>query len=77
MDNYRFVDAGQRNVDNDKETNRYLVGLRGVTDAGWDWESAVSYSTAEAFDVTHNRVSNTLLDGLLHKTGPGAPGPVL
>ena len=28
-----------------------LMGLRGVTDTGWDWESAVSYSTAEAEDV--------------------------
>ena len=64
MDNYRFVDAGPRIVDNDKETNRMLMGLRGVTDTGWDWESAISYSTAEAEDVTHNRVSNTLIDQL-------------
>ena len=75
MDNYRFVDAGPRIVDNDKETNRYLVGVRGVTDKGWDWESAVSYSTAEAFDVTHNRVSNTLMDALLHREGPSAYNP--
>ena len=54
MDNYRFVDAGARVVDNDKQTDRYLVGVRGQTDDGWDWESAASYSVAEAFDVTHN-----------------------
>ena len=75
MDNYRFVDAGPRIVDNDKETNRMLMGLRGVTEAGWDWESAVSYSTAEAEDVTHNRVSNTLIDQLLQATGANAYNP--
>ena len=75
MDNYRFVDAGPRIVDNDKETTRMLLGLRGVTEGGWDWESAVSYSTAEAEDVTHNRVSNTLIDQLLQATGPNAYNP--
>ena len=75
MDNYRFVDAGPRIVDNDKETTRYLVGVRGDTSTGWDWESAVSYSVAEAFDVTHNRVSNTLMDQLLHRTDETAYNP--
>ena len=75
MDNYRFVDAGARNVDNDKETTRYLVGVRGDTTTGWDWESAASYSVAEAFDVTHNRVSNTLMDMLLHRTDETAYNP--
>ena len=75
MDNYRFVDAGARNVDNDKETTRYLVGVRGDTTTGWDWESAASYSVAEAFDVTHNRVSNTLMDALLHRTDETAYNP--
>ena len=75
MDNYRFVDAGPRIVDNDKETTRYLLGVRGDTSTGWDWESAVSYSVAEAFDVTHNRVSNTLMDQLLHRTDETAYNP--
>ena len=75
IDNYRFVDAGPRIVDNDKETNRMLAGIRGDLDSGWSWESAVSYSWAEAFDVTHNRVSNTLIDALLHAEGPAAYNP--
>ena len=75
MDNYRFVDAGPRVVDNDKETTRYLVGVRGDTSTGWDWETAASYSVAEAFDVTHNRVSNTLMDQLLHRTDETAYNP--
>ena len=75
IDNYRFVDAGPRIVDNDKETNRMLAGIRGDLDSGWSWESAISYSWAEAFDVTHNRVSNTLIDALLHAEGPNAYNP--
>ena len=75
IDNYRFVDAGPRIVDNDKETNRMLAGIRGDLDSGWSWESAISYSWAEAFDVTHNRVSNTLVDALLHAEGPNAYNP--
>ena len=75
IDNYRFVDAGPRIVDNNKETNRMLAGIRGDLDSGWSWESAISYSWAEAFDVTHNRVSNTLIDALLHAQGPGAYNP--
>ena len=75
MDNYRFVDAGARVVDNNKQTDRYLVGVRGETDDGWDWETAASYSVAEAFDVTHNRVSNTLMDALLHRTDETAYNP--
>ena len=75
MDNYRFVDAGPRIVDNEKQTDRYLVGVRGSTDEGWDWETAASYSVAEAFDVTHNRVSNTLMDALLHRTDETAYNP--
>ena len=75
IDFYRFVDAGPRIVDNDKETNRLLYGMRGDLNSGWSWESAVSYSWAEAFDVTHNRVSNTIVDGLLHASGPNAYNP--
>ena len=75
IDNYRFVDAGPRVVDNDKETNRMLAGIRGDLDSGWSWESAISYSWAEAFDVTHNRISNTLIDALLHAEGPNAYNP--
>ena len=75
MDNYRFTDAGPRVIDNNKETSRYLVGVRGETNTGWDWETAASYSVAEAFDVAHNRVSNTLMDQLLHRTDLTAYNP--
>ena len=40
-----------------KEDYRYLLGLRGVTESNWSWESAILYSRAKANDVTSGRVS--------------------
>jgi iron complex outermembrane receptor protein len=49
-----------RVIDNEKETTRFLAGLRGST-GEWDWETAILYSKAKANDLTRNRISNTLL----------------
>ena len=39
IDNWR-PDIGPRIINVDKDTSSYLVGLRGQTDSGWDWETA-------------------------------------
>ena len=39
IDNWR-PDIGPRVINVEKETYRYLMGIRGTTDSGWDWESA-------------------------------------
>lgn len=49
-----------RIVHADKETTRFLAGLRG-TRGDWDWETAVLYSKATTDDLTENRISNNLL----------------
>ena len=41
IDNWR-PDIGPRIINVDKDTSRYLVGLRGQTDSGWDWETAIA-----------------------------------
>ena len=61
IDNWR-PDIGPRIINVDKETSRYLVGLRGQTDSGWDWETAILKSKAESEDFTQNRLSNSLLE---------------
>ena len=61
IDNWR-PDIGPRVINVDKETSRYLIGLRGTTDSGWDWETAVLQSKAESEDFTQNRLSNSLLE---------------
>lgn len=68
IDNYGWIDA-PRIVDNDGETYRFLTGLRGQM-GEWDWESAVVWSRAEKEDVTHNRISNTLMQEALNDPTP-------
>lgn len=68
VDNYRWTEA-PRIVDNDGETYRILTGLRG--DIGdWGWEGAITWNKAEKTDITHNRISNTLMQQLLNDPTP-------
>jgi len=50
-----------RIVNNEKDTTRFLIGLRG-TAGDWDWETAFLTSTAKTEDLTNNRLSNTLME---------------
>jgi len=73
MENYRF-DEAPRIIDNDGDTYRILQGFRG--DMGeWSWESALSWSRATKEDVTHNRVSNILMQEALNDPTPAAYNP--
>ena len=63
IDNYRFTEQ-PRVVDNTGESWRVLQGFR-WTRGDWDWESAVLFSRATQDDITHNRVSNTLMQEAL------------
>ena len=71
IDNWR-PDIGPRVINVEKETYRYLLGIRGTTDSGWDWESAYLYSEAETNDVTDNRLSNSLLQAGLNDSTSNA-----
>ncbi len=73
IDNYRFTQA-PRIVDNDGETYRLLAGVRWST-GDWDWEAAVTRSVAQKEDITHNRVSNTLMQEALNDTTAAAFNP--
>jgi outer membrane receptor protein involved in Fe transport len=68
IDNWR-PDIGPRIINVEKETSRFLIGLRGTTDSGWDWETAILSTKAESEDFTQNRLSNSLLQaGLADST---------
>ena len=73
MDFYRFAEV-PRIVDNDGDAYRLLLGLRGSR-GDWDWESALVYSEATRDDVTHNRISNTLITNALFDPTPSAYNP--
>ncbi|HEX6259067.1 MAG TPA: TonB-dependent receptor [Woeseiaceae bacterium] len=74
MQRYRFVDAGNRRVSVDKDTYRGILGLRGNFGA-WDFDSGLLYSEANSVDVTHNRVSLTLMQRQINLTTPDAYNP--
>ena len=71
IDNWR-PDIGPRIINVDKETSRYLIGLRGTTDSGWDWETAILKSKAKSEDFTQNRLSNSLLQAGLNDSTSNA-----
>lgn len=73
MTNYRFVDAGYQVVKVDNYQARLLGGLRGQW-RGFDWESAVVYSEAEAEDVSPN-INMTALQKQLALSTPDAYNP--
>jgi len=71
IDNWR-PDIGPRVINVEKETYRYLLGFRGQTDSGWDWETAVMHNKATSDDLTENRLSNSLLQAGLNDSTPNA-----
>jgi outer membrane receptor protein involved in Fe transport len=73
MDLYRFAE-NPRITENDGKSYRLLYGLRG-TAGDWDWETALTYSEATRDDITHNRLSNTLITEALFDPTPAAYNP--
>ncbi|WP_288758267.1 TonB-dependent receptor, partial [uncultured Brevundimonas sp.] len=70
---YRFNDVGEQVVDVDNWQSRILGGLRGEW-RGFDWESAILYSEAEATD-TSNAINLTALQASLALSTPDAYNP--
>jgi len=73
LGNYRFVDAGFQEVVVKNFQSRFLGGLRGEW-RGFDWESAILYSAAEAEDLSPN-INMTALQQQLALSTPDAYNP--
>ncbi len=73
FDYYSFAEAN-RLVDNTAKTWRVLQGFRGSW-GDWDWDGAVVWSQAKRDDITHNRISNTLMQEALNDPTPAAYNP--
>ncbi len=73
MSNYRYVDAGFQRVRVENYQARFLAGLRGKWN-GWNWETALLYSEAEAEDRSPN-INMTLLQQQLALATPDAYNP--
>ena len=73
LNQYRFVDAGYQTVNVDNYQARLLAGLKGIY-RGFNWESAIVYSEAEAEDVS-DAVNSTALQRQLALSTPDAYNP--
>ncbi|MES2861605.1 MAG: TonB-dependent receptor plug domain-containing protein, partial [Pseudomonadota bacterium] len=73
LNQYRFVDAGYQKVDVTNYQARALAGLRGEW-RGWDWETALVYSEAEAVDESL-AVNTQALQASLALSTPDAYNP--
>lgn len=73
IDNYRYTEV-PRIVDNQGKSYRFLQGLRGQF-SDWDWETAFVWSRSIKEDVTHNRISNTLVQEALNDPTSNAYNP--
>jgi len=73
LNQYRFVDAGYQRVDVSNYQARALGGLRGEW-RGFDWETALLYSEAEATDES-DAVNTTALQASLALSTPDAYNP--
>ncbi|MFZ9967299.1 MAG: TonB-dependent receptor domain-containing protein [Steroidobacteraceae bacterium] len=73
IDNYRWSEV-PRIVDNDSEMYRIVQGLRGSA-GSWDWEAAATWNKATSDDITHNRISNTLMQEALNDPTSAAYNP--
>ncbi|MFT3670082.1 MAG: TonB-dependent receptor [Pseudoxanthomonas sp.] len=73
MSNYRYVDTGFQRVRVENYQARFLAGLRGEWN-GWNWETALLYSEAEAKDRSPN-INMTALQQQLALSTPDAYNP--
>jgi len=73
MTNYRYVDVGFQDVRVKNHQARLLAGLRGQW-GGFDWETALTWSEAEAEDLSTN-VNMTALQQQLALSTPDAYNP--
>lgn len=73
LGNYRFADVGFQEVTVKNYQSRFLAGLRGEW-RGFDWETALLYSEAEAEDISPN-INMTKLQQQLALSTPDAYNP--
>ena len=74
LTNYYVADYGLRNLDVDNDQSRALAGLRGKTDGGWRWESALLYSRARTTDTQEGGLA-TAFEAAVNRTDASAYNP--
>lgn len=62
--NYQFADSGIRRVEVDNDQSRVLLGVRGWTAGGWNWESALLYSRARSTDTQQGGLTDAFIEAV-------------
>ena len=75
MQDYRITDAGPQTITVESLSTRFLTGLRGEW-RGFDWETALVYSTSRT-DDSMRTVSSTLFEDAISRTTPDAYNPFI
>ena len=60
IDGWRPFNKG-RTIDVDKVSTRFVLGLRGTTGGGWEWETAITSSKARSNDLAKDRMTYPLI----------------
>jgi len=74
LTNYQLVDEPVQRLKDDNSEVRVLTGVRGSTEGGWNWESAVLYARARVVDSQQNGLFNQFV-AALNKTTADAYNP--
>ncbi len=72
--NYQFADSGIRKVEVDNDQSRVLLGLRGWTEGGWNWETALLYSRASSKDTQQGGLTDAFIEAV-NRTDASAYNP--
>ncbi|MGH8044964.1 MAG: TonB-dependent receptor domain-containing protein, partial [Stenotrophomonas sp.] len=72
--NYQFADSGIRRVKVDNDQSRVLLGGRGWTEGGWNWETALLYSRARSTDTQQGGLTDAFIDAV-NRTDASAYNP--
>lgn len=72
--NYQFADSGIRKVEVDNDQSRVLLGLRGWTEGGWNWETALLYSRARSKDTQQGGLTGAFIEAV-NRTDASAYNP--
>ncbi|WP_367345414.1 TonB-dependent receptor plug domain-containing protein [Stenotrophomonas bentonitica] len=72
--NYQFADSGIRKVKVDNDQSRFLLGVRGWTEGGWNWESALLYSRARSTDTQQGGLTDAFIEAV-NRTDASAYNP--
>ena len=62
--NYQFADSGIRKVKVDNDQSRLLLGVRGWTEGGWNWETALLYSRARSKDTQQGGLTDAFIEAV-------------